>query len=141
MHTVRHSRFGRRISKTSPRHVSKVCSICGTTCRTTSNLLELAKPGGDSDRLSDDACRSVPTTSLVGHESSACGGVVELLVHIIGDSLSAGIASEQERLWPNLLVGEWHMPVRNCWQLPLDLFAICEHTGKVPLEKRRRRTT
>ena len=89
------------------------------------NLLELAKPGGASDRLSGDACRSVPTTSLVGHESSACGGVVELLllasvtvelierhrlhvpplanlpaeVHIIGDSLSAGIASEQEHLW------------------------------------------
>ncbi len=34
-------------------------------------------------------------------------------VHVIGDSLSAGIASEQERLWPNLLASEWHMPVRN----------------------------
>ncbi len=34
-------------------------------------------------------------------------------VHVIGDSLSAGIASEQERLWPNLLASEWQVPVRN----------------------------
>ena len=34
-------------------------------------------------------------------------------VHVIGDSLSAGIASEQEHLWPNLLASEWHVPVRN----------------------------
>lgn len=71
--------------------------------------------------------------------ASACGGLVELLllasvtaelierhrlhvsplatlpaeVHVIGDSLSAGIASEQEHLWPNLLAREWHVPVRN----------------------------
>ena len=34
-------------------------------------------------------------------------------VHVIGDSLSAGIDGEQERLWPNLLAREWHVPVRN----------------------------
>ncbi len=34
-------------------------------------------------------------------------------VHVIGDSLSAGIASEQDHLWPNLLANEWHVPVRN----------------------------
>lgn len=34
-------------------------------------------------------------------------------VHVIGDSLSAGIAAEQEHLWPNLLAREWHVPVRN----------------------------
>lgn len=34
-------------------------------------------------------------------------------VHVIGDSLSAGIVEEQERLWPNLLANEWHVPVRN----------------------------
>ena len=42
------------------------------------NLLELAKPGGASDRLSGD-------------------GLLDLFT---GDSLSSGIASEQERLWP-----------------------------------------
>ena len=71
--------------------------------------------------------------------ASACGGFVELIllasitaelierhrlhvpplatlpaeVHVIGDSLSAGIASEQEHLWPNLLASEWQVPVRN----------------------------
>ena len=71
--------------------------------------------------------------------ASACGGFVELMllasvtaelierhrlhipplatmpaeVHVIGDSLSAGIASEQERLWLNLLASEWHVPVQN----------------------------
>lgn len=34
-------------------------------------------------------------------------------VHVIGDSLSAGIADEQEHLWPNLLAHEWHVPIRN----------------------------
>lgn len=34
-------------------------------------------------------------------------------MHVIGDSLSAGIASEQEHLWPNLLASEWQVPVRN----------------------------
>ncbi len=34
-------------------------------------------------------------------------------VHVIGDSLSAGIASEQEPLWPNLLASEWQVPMRN----------------------------
>lgn len=34
-------------------------------------------------------------------------------VHVIGDSLSAGIASEQDHLWPNLLAVEWHAAVRN----------------------------
>lgn len=71
--------------------------------------------------------------------ASACGGFVELIllasvtaelierhrlhvpplaalsaeVHVIGDSLSAGITSEQEHLWPNLLASEWRVPVRN----------------------------
>ena len=71
--------------------------------------------------------------------ASACGGFVELMllasitaelierhrlhvpplatmpaeVHVIGDSLSAGIASEQERLWPKLLASKWHVPVQN----------------------------
>lgn len=69
----------------------------------------------------------------------ACGGFVELMllvgvtaelierhrlhvpplttlpaqVHVIGDSLSAGIAAEQEHLWPNLLAQEWHVSVQN----------------------------
>lgn len=34
-------------------------------------------------------------------------------VHVIGDSLSAGIASEQDQLWPNLLASEWQVPVQN----------------------------
>lgn len=34
-------------------------------------------------------------------------------VHVIGDSLSAGIASEQEHLWPSLLASEWQVPVHN----------------------------
>ena len=34
-------------------------------------------------------------------------------MHVIGDSPTAGIASEQERLWPNLLASEWHVLVRN----------------------------
>ena len=34
-------------------------------------------------------------------------------VHIIGDSLSAGIASEQVHLWPNLVASDLHIPVRN----------------------------
>ena len=34
-------------------------------------------------------------------------------LHVIGDSLSAGIADEQQHLWPNLLANEWHVPVRN----------------------------
>lgn len=34
-------------------------------------------------------------------------------VHVIGDSVSAGIAGEQEHLWSNLLASEWHVPVRN----------------------------
>ncbi len=34
-------------------------------------------------------------------------------VHVIGDSLSAGIASEHEHLWPTLLANEWQVPVRN----------------------------
>lgn len=33
--------------------------------------------------------------------------------HVIGDSLSAGIANEQEHLWPSLLASEWHVPVKN----------------------------
>ncbi|MBC7815364.1 MAG: hypothetical protein IAG10_00530 [Planctomycetaceae bacterium] len=71
--------------------------------------------------------------------ASACGGFVELMllasvttelierhrlhvpplatlpaeVHVIGDSLSAGIASEQENLWPTLLASEWQVPVRS----------------------------
>lgn len=34
-------------------------------------------------------------------------------VHVVGDSLSAGIADEQEHLWPSLLASEWHVPVIN----------------------------
>ena len=34
-------------------------------------------------------------------------------MHVIGDSLSAGIANEQDRLWPNLIASEWNIPVRN----------------------------
>ena len=34
-------------------------------------------------------------------------------LHVIGDSLSAGITDEQQHLWPNLLANEWHVPVRN----------------------------
>ena len=34
-------------------------------------------------------------------------------VHVIGDSLSAGIAHEQSRLWPNLIAREWNASVRN----------------------------
>ena len=34
-------------------------------------------------------------------------------LHVIGDSLSAGIADEQQHLWPNLLASEWHVPMRN----------------------------
>ncbi len=34
-------------------------------------------------------------------------------VHVIGDSLSAGIANEQEPLWPNLVAREWNIPVQN----------------------------
>ena len=34
-------------------------------------------------------------------------------VHVIGDSLSAGIANEHERLWPNLVASEWSIPIHN----------------------------
>ena len=34
-------------------------------------------------------------------------------VHVIGDSLSAGIAEEQDSLWPNLVARDWNVPVRN----------------------------
>lgn len=34
-------------------------------------------------------------------------------VHIIGDSLSAGLTDEQDGVWPNLLSREWQVPVRN----------------------------
>jgi lysophospholipase L1-like esterase len=34
-------------------------------------------------------------------------------VQVIGDSLSAGIENEQERLWPNLLANTWNVTVRN----------------------------
>ncbi len=34
-------------------------------------------------------------------------------VHVVGDSLSAGIADEQEDLWPSLLASKWHVPVTN----------------------------
>ena len=76
--------------------------------------------------------------------ASACGGFVELMllasvtaelierhrlhvpplatlpaeVHVIGDSLSAGIASEQEHLWPNLLASEWQVPVQHALLRP-----------------------
>ena len=33
--------------------------------------------------------------------------------HVIGDSLSAGIANEQDRLWPTLVAREWNVSVRN----------------------------
>lgn len=34
-------------------------------------------------------------------------------VHVIGDSLSAGIANEHDRLWPNLVASEWSIPIHN----------------------------
>lgn len=38
-------------------------------------------------------------------------------VHVIGDSISAGIAQEQERLWPNLVASVWNIPVQNHAQI------------------------
>lgn len=34
-------------------------------------------------------------------------------VHVIGDSISAGIDQEEEHLWPNLVASVWNIPVRN----------------------------
>lgn len=55
-------------------------------------------------------------------------------VHVIGDSLSAGIANEHDQLWPNLVAREWNVPLQNHAQPGVTTASAIRQTEAITCE-------